>query len=153
MRHDVADKLPSPDFHHLDGTSGWTSGGTPEPSSLTVRLRTDVDTDALREHLARLWCEQGGRRRARSGVELSVVETCGRSPGERERDALRLLGLEAASRRDAASGVPLRATLVSVDARDHLLLLAAPAEGGGAMLRPILAGLRERYALDTLGAP
>jgi hypothetical protein len=152
MRHEVADGLPSPAFRQTDGAPDWPSVDTPGPSRCTVRLRADVDTDALREQLARLWREHGGRCRARSAVAMSVVETCGRSTGERERDAMRLLGLEAATRCDAGAGLPLRATLVSIEARYHLLQLTAPAEGGGAMLRPVLAGLRERYALDTLDA-
>jgi hypothetical protein len=152
MTHDVAaDAPPSPPFRPIDASPGGPQAARTEPSSLTLRLRGDVDADALREQLARLWRERGGRRRAGPGVVLSVVETCGCSPGERERDAMRLLGLEAACDPDAAHGVPLRATLVSVDARDHLLRLGAPARGG-AMLRPIVAALRERYQMDVPAA-
>ena len=98
-------------------------------ASVALRLREPVDAELLREQIAAPWPGRGTRRAAARRIELSVVETCGRTPDERERDALRLLRAEA----DAAGPMGLlRATLVRLSASEHLLLLTAvagPAEG------------------------
>jgi hypothetical protein len=93
-------------------------------ASLALRLPEPVDAELLREQIAALW-PRGGTRGTRSRrIELSVVETCGRTPDEREHDALRLLRAEADT--PGPMGL-LRATLVRLSASEHLLLLTAVA--------------------------
>jgi hypothetical protein len=114
------------------------------PPELLLRLPQSIDPDTLAAQLAALWRVATGRCPPAVRVEMSVVETCGRTRGERERDARRLLQAERGPRPRPGS---LRATLVSVDAHEHLLLLAA-ASGTGALttlvtelerLHPLLA--------------
>ncbi len=96
---------------------------TPDPAPvLALRIGAGVDADRLSDELGRAWRAAGASRRDAPGVAMSIVETCGRTPAERERDALRLLDEE---RRAAGPHGTLRATLVSLGAGDHLLLLAA----------------------------
>ena len=81
------------------------------------------------------------RPRAASRVELSVVEICGRSSADRERDALRLLRTET----PPGAGT-LRATLVSLGPLEHLLMLAAgeqPAADGALALLAAELGRRD----------
>jgi hypothetical protein len=87
---------------------------------IALRLSGQVDADALCDRLAGIWREVLRRSRAASRVELSVVEICGRSSADRERDALRLLRTETPPGAGA-----LRATLVSLGPLEHLLMLAA----------------------------
>jgi hypothetical protein len=139
----------------IDSRPAQQQGGFPEESAptpeigggaarLALRLHAGVDADRLESELARLWEETGPRRRGR-GVELSVVETCGRNPADRERDAMRLLRLEADRSASGSRTEPLRATLVSLDSADHLLLIAAPAACGAAVLSGLVAGLSRLY--------
>lgn len=119
---------------------------------LALRLHAGIDTDRLESELARLWQQRAGTRRNGSGVEMSVVETCGRNSIDRERDAMRLLRLEAEQPGTGNRGEPLRATLVSVDSADHLLLLAAPAACSAAVLCGLVAELARLYPFAALGA-
>jgi hypothetical protein len=146
MHNTVADTAAGPAARPPDPQPGWCPPERPDASHLTVRLKTALDVDALGEHLVRTWRRQGGRRRAGPVVELSVVETCGRNPAEREQDARRLLRLEARGCGRGAAGAALRATLVSLDSRDHLLLLAT--SDAGALLRPLVAELSLAYPLE-----
>ncbi|HYF60990.1 MAG TPA: hypothetical protein VEA81_18735 [Burkholderiaceae bacterium] len=115
------------------------------PSCRALRLRAGIDAQALGDEIERLWLETRGPHRS-SMVALSVVQTCGRSVDERERDALRLLRLEADGVDPAPSGARLLATLVSVDVAEHLLLLAA----APAALDALVARLSQRYPLAAL---
>lgn len=117
-----------------------------EAPRIALRLSGQVDADALCERLAGIWREVLRRPRAASRVELSVVEICGRSSGDRERDALRLLRTETPPGAGA-----LRATLVSLGPLEHLLMLAAgeqpTAVGPLAMLA---AELGHRYPMESV---
>ena len=86
-----------------------------------LRLSGAPDARSLGEELERTWIEARGAHRA-AAFALSLVETCGRTRAERERDARRLLRLEADVPGLASRG-RLRATLVGIDPQDHLLLL------------------------------
>jgi hypothetical protein len=116
--------------------------------ALALRLSAGVDVDRLAEEIARAWRAARPTRRDAADVALSVVETCGRTPGERERDALRVLRDE---RRAAGPRGTLRATLVSLGAREHLLLLAA-APGTTALqaLSAIAEDLERLYPVATV---
>ncbi len=117
-----------------------------EAPRIALRLSGQVDADALCERLAGIWREVLRRPRAATRVELSVVEICGRSSGDRERDALRLLRTETPPGAGA-----LRATLVSLGPLEHLLMLAAgeqpTAVGPLAMLA---AELGHRYPMESV---
>jgi hypothetical protein len=119
-----------------------------DASALALRLSAGVDVDRLAEEIGRAWRSAAPARRDAADVALSVVETCGRTPGERERDALRVLRDE---RRAAGSRGTLRATLVSLGAREHLLLLAA-APGTTALqaLSAIAEDLERLYPVATV---
>jgi hypothetical protein len=164
MRHSVAEALHRAASVEPAGPAGHAAGsGAPVPApaagasdgagsaGLTVRLAARIDVDALGEHLVRLWRQQGGGGRAGPVVELSVVETCGRSPAERERDALRVLQAESLEHARAPGTVPLRATLVSLGTHDHLLRLAVPADAA-ALLGRLVAHLSQAYPLDAAAA-
>ncbi|MCX7231546.1 MAG: hypothetical protein NTW15_21515 [Burkholderiales bacterium] len=113
---------------------------------IALRLSGQVDADALCERLAGIWREVLRRPRVASRVELSVVEICGRSSGDRERDALRLLRTETPPGAGA-----LRATLVSLGPLEHLLMLAAgeqPAAAGP--LARLAAELGHRYPMESV---
>jgi hypothetical protein len=116
--------------------------------SLALRVHAGIDPDRLADELGRVWRDAGGTRREAVGVALSVVETCGRDADERERDALRVLSDE---RRTASPRGTLRATLVSLGSREHLLLLAA-APGATALqaLSAIAEDLERLYPIATL---
>ena len=117
-----------------------------EAPRIALRLSGQVDADALCERLAGIWREVLRRPRAASRVELSVVEICGRSSGDRERDALRLLRTETPPGAGA-----LRATLVSLGPLEHLLMLAAgeqPAAAGP--LARLAAELGDRYPMESV---
>jgi hypothetical protein len=129
-----------------------------------LRLQAGVDVDLLAAQLRELCITASGPRgqahplggRRPTAVALSVVETCGRSRAARERDALRLVELES---RDAGDlqrcdnpREPLRATLVSVDTFDHLLLLDAPLARGRALLEAITTGLGQLYPVAALAS-
>ena len=58
---------------------------------------------------------------------------------------MRLLRLEADRSASGSRTEPLRATLVSLDSADHLLLIAAPAACGAAVLSGLVAGLSRLY--------
>jgi hypothetical protein len=118
---------------------------------LALRLHADVDTDLLETELSRLW-QAAGPRRCCCGVELSIVETCGRNPADRERDAMRLLRLEADQSGSGSRKEPLRATLVSLDLTDHLLLLAAPAACSAAVLSGLVAELSRLYPFASIAS-
>lgn len=115
---------------------------------VALRVSAEVDADVLVEDLAGLWRDALAHRRASSRVELSVVETCGRSAADRERDALRLLHAEVDGPPCAAA---LRATLVTLGAGEHLLLLAASAKLGQVGLAALVDGLGRRYRLSPVG--
>ena len=131
---------------------------------IALRLQAGVDVDLLAAQLRELCITESGPRgqahplggRRPTAVALSVVETCGRSRAARERDALRLVELES---RDAGDlqrcdnpREPLRATLVSVDTFDHLLLLDAPLARGRALLEAITAGLGQLYPVAAVAS-
>jgi hypothetical protein len=116
----------------------------PAPAThLALRIAPGPDADALGEQLPRLWRARAAPRRGARRIELSIVETCGRSREERERDALRLLQAEAAGAPWAGERDTLRATLVSVDTDEHLLLLAA---GSGAVAAGAVAAVVSELA-------
>jgi hypothetical protein len=115
---------------------------------LALRIGAGIDAERLGDELGRAWRASGGARRDAAGVAMSVVETFGRTPVERERDALRLLDDE---RRAAGLHGTLRATLVSLGARDHLLLLAAaPGVAAWQALRTIAEELGRHYPIATI---
>jgi hypothetical protein len=121
--------------------------------TMALRLSATLDPDLLREQLGVCWQASGGRRRDRSTFAMSVVESCARSRQARERDALRLLALEAADAPAFEGRDFLRATLVSLDAAEHLLLLAvAPKECTAALLRHLVDELARRYPVSTIDA-
>jgi hypothetical protein len=115
---------------------------------MALRLSAVIDADALVEDLARLWRDAPCRTRVASRVELSVVETCGRSAADRERDALRLLHAEADGPPCTAA---LRATLVTLAAGEHLLLLSASPKVGATGLVALADGLARRYPASPVG--
>ncbi len=115
-------------------------------SRIALRLSAHIDAEALCEQLAVLWRDALRRPRGGSGVELSIVEICGRSRGDRERDAIRLLRTET-----APTACALRATLVSLDPGEHLLMLAAAAHPGAvAPLAALVAELGRQYPTQSL---
>ncbi len=116
--------------------------------ALALRLSAGVDVDRLADELGHAWRAARGARRDTAGIALSVVETCGRTPDERERDALRVLRDECHATGPRGT---LRATLVSLGAREHLLLLAA-APGAAALgaLRSIAEDLERLYPIATI---
>jgi len=121
--------------------------------ALALRLSAPLDPDHLREHLAACWQATGGRRRDRSTFTLSVVESCARSRHARERDALRLLALEAANAPACDDRDRLRATLVSLEASEHLLLLSvAPKACTSALLRSLADELARRWPISVVAA-
>lgn len=119
-----------------------------ETPALALRLSTGIDPERLADDLGRAWRRLGGTRREAARVALSIVETCGRTAHERERDALRVLSDE---RRAASPRGTLRATLVSLGSREHLLLLAA-APGATALqaLSAIAEDLERLYPIATV---
>jgi hypothetical protein len=131
---------------------------------IALRLQAGVDVDLLAAQLRELCTTEPGPRgqahalggRRQTAVALSVVETCGRSRAARERDALRLVELESRDagdlQRSDSSREPLRATLVSVDTFDHLLLLDAPLARGRALLEAITTGLGLLYPVAALAS-
>lgn len=119
---DPIDAIRAGGTHAAEALRPIASRDDAAPVRVALRLAASIDAEALGDELARLWTERCALRRGAARVELSVVETCGRSPAERERDALRLLDAETRAVRPAGT---LRATLVSLGTRDHLLLLAA----------------------------
>jgi hypothetical protein len=113
---------------------------------IALRLSGQVDADALCDRLAGIWREVLRRPRAASRVELSVVEICGRSSADRERDALRLLRTETPPGAGA-----LRATLVSLGPLEHLLMLAAgEQQSPGGPLALLAAELGRRYEMESV---
>ena len=118
-------------------------------SVVALRIRTGVDADRLRDELRRSWRATGRPRHDDAAcVALSIVETCGRTPAERERDALRLLDDE---RRATGRRGTLRATLVALGAGEHLLLLAAsPGTGAPEPLSAIADDLGRRYPVTPV---
>ena len=122
----------------------WQAAADPGPHGL-VRLGEVPDVDALGEVLSCAWRTATGARRGGARLMLSVVETCGRSGPEREEDALRLLRAESATPRARGE---LRATLVRIDERAHLLLLSA-AHDAQAALDELAAMLARRHPPAT----
>lgn len=135
-------------MHLLDTVTSQQSPAAPDPGTagppgaacLLLRLRTATDPDALADQLSRLCRQLPGGRRAAPAMAVSVVQTCGRSAAERERDALRLLETEARATRCATSRPTVRATLVSIGADEHLLLLAVAPDAAMERLLATLAG-------------
>jgi hypothetical protein len=116
--------------------------------ALALRLSAGVDVDRLAEELGHAWRAVRGARRDAAGIALSVVETCGRTADERERDALRVLRDE---RHAAGPRGTLRATLVSLGAGEHLLLLAsAPGATALQALASIAEDLERLYPIATI---
>jgi hypothetical protein len=136
-----------PSIAHRPPSGPRTVAGDDTPA-LALRLSTGVDPERLADELGRAWRSLGSARREAAGVALSIVETCGRSADERERDALRVLSDE---RRAASPRGTLRATLVSLGSREHLLLLAA-APGATALqaLAAIAEDLERLYPIATV---
>jgi hypothetical protein len=128
--------------------SGPRTVARDDTPALALRLSTGIDPERLAEELGRAWRSLGGTRRDAVGVALSIVETCGRDADERERDALRVLSDEC---RAANPRGTLRATLVSLGSREHLLLLAA-APGATALqaLSAIVEDLERLYPIATV---
>lgn len=142
--------------HHLPTSASSVS------HRIALRLQAGVDVDLLAAQLRELCSTEPGPRgqahalggSRQTAVALSVVETCGRSRAARERDALRLVELES---RDACDlqrcdspHEPLRATLVSVDTFEHLLLLDMPLARGRALLEAVTTGLGLLYPVAAL---
>jgi hypothetical protein len=120
--------------------------------ALALRLAGPVDADLLHEQLRRWWQAAVRRRPGAAAVALSRVESCARSRCEREHDALRLLRLEADAGVPGESRDGLRATLVSVDAAEHLLLLAVdPDAQSAAGLPAVCSALERQYRVEPLG--
>ena len=116
--------------------------------ALRIGAAAGVDAQRLSDELGRAWRARGGTRRDAPGVAMSIVETCGRTAADRERDALRLLDEE---RRAAGPQGTLRATLVSLGAGDHLLLLAAaPGAAPPQALTTIVEDLGRMYPIATV---
>jgi hypothetical protein len=136
-----------PSIAHRPPSGPRTVAGDDTPA-LALRLSTGVDPERLADELGRAWRSLGSARREAAGVALSTVETCGRSAEERERDALRVLSDE---RRTASPRGTLRATLVCLGSREHLLLLAA-APGATALqaLAAIVEDLERLYPIATV---
>lgn len=125
----------------------------PAGHALALRLCAPVDADLLHDQLRRWWQPPSCRRRGVAAVVLSVVESCARSRRERELDALRLLMLEAEAeadpRREPRDG--LRATLVILDASEHLLLLAVdPGASAAAGLPELSSALARHYPVEPV---
>jgi hypothetical protein len=144
--------------HHPPSSAAFAS------HRIALRLQAGVDADLLVAQLRELCTAEPGPagrtpplgRSRQTAVALSVVETCGRSRAARERDAFRLFETESREcgdlpRTDDARE-PLRATLVSLDAFDHLLLLNAPLASGRALLETITAGLGLLYPVAALAS-
>jgi hypothetical protein len=134
----IARPAPAPPRHAPAGSA----------PALALRIGAGVDPDRLGVELRRAWRDAGGTRRDATGVALSIVESCGRTPTERERDALRLLDDE---RRAAGPHGTLRATLVGLRPAEHLLLLAlAPGAAAPQALPAIAEALARRYPVATV---
>lgn len=118
----------------------------PAGHALALRLHASIDAEQLREQLRRWWQPPTCRRRSTPSVMLSVVETCARSRQDRERDALKLLRLEADAHPRGEPHEGLRATLVSLDATEHLLLLVVdPGAASAAGLPALSSALAHHY--------
>lgn len=145
-----------PTRHHLPASASSVS------HRIALRLQAGVDVDLLAAQLRELCTTEPGPRgqahalggSRQTAVALSVVETFGRSRAERERDALRLVELESRDACDLPRAdsprEPLRATLVSVDTFEHLLLLHAPLARGRALLEAVTTGLGLLYPVAAL---
>jgi hypothetical protein len=147
-------------MHVLDTIPRGTNAPDPDseqpPAACRLlRLRTGTDADTLREQLSQL-CRQlpgGGRAAPAMAMAVSVVETCGPSAADRERDALRVLDAEARTPGSAAPRRMLRATLVSVAPDEHLLLLAvAPDTAMQRLLSMLVGELSRLYPAAALRA-
>jgi len=146
MNSGVLDLRPRP-----PGRPNPSAGARADTGTIALRLSAALDPDLLQEQLAACWQSSGGRRRDRSTVAMSVVESCARSRQARERDALRLLALEAADAPCPDGRDFLRATLVSLDTAEHLLLLSiAPNECTAARLRYLADELARRYPVSAI---
>lgn len=146
----VRDRIPPPDTApapHPDARSA------PAAACFILRLRTGADADALGEQLSGLCRQLPGGRRAAPVMALSVVETCGRSPADRERDALRLIDAEARAACPNTLRPTVRATLVSIGPDEHLLLLAvAPVTAMERLLATLVGELSRLYPAASLRA-
>jgi len=140
------------------------SSAAPASHRIALRLQAGVDADLLAAQLRELCTAEPNRsgqppplgRSRETAVALSVVETCGRSRAERERDAYRLVEIESRDcadlQRSDSPREPLRATLVSVDTFDHFLLLDSPLARGRALLEAITTGLGLLYPVAALAS-
>lgn len=134
---------PRPSTAHYSVTG--SPGG--QCASLALRVGVSIDLDALTADLRRLWLARSDSNRRQSKVEFSVVEPCAGTRAERERDAMRLLELESAAHRGGGLAMSLRATLVTLDPDDHLLLVAAPASTSTSSLHALVDELAALHPL------
>lgn len=112
--------------------------------------RLSVDIDTLGQQLRQWWVTQTAGVRRPVRVEVSCVESCAETRHERERDARRLIELEGDAHRAGGLSQSLRATLVSLDPGEYLLLLAAPAAASAATLAGLVEELSQHYRLSPL---
>lgn len=120
------------------------------PDRVALRV-TGPQASAFPEALPALWRAVTGGRAARARIELSVVETCGRSCDDRQRDALRLLQAEADTVAGTRSRAALRATVVRIDAREQWVMLAAhPDRDTRDAVDRLVAELAGRYRGEPL---
>jgi len=112
--------------------------------------RAGVDIDTLGQQLRASWIARTAGVRRPVRVEVSCVESCAETRQERERDARRLIELESDAHRGGGLAQSLRATLVSLDPGEYLLLLAAPAAASAATLAGLIDELAKHYRLSPV---
>ena len=130
--------------------AGLLSDRSAPATAVAMRL-TGVDADALAEELVGLWQGAVGRHRPALRVDVSLVETCGRSGAERERDARRLLRAEVDEAAACACGCAMRATLVRLEPLEQMVLLTcAPDVRALDALGRIAEELARRHTAEAL---
>lgn len=130
--------------------AGFPSVPAEPATSVAMRL-TGIDADTLAARLVGLWQGAVGDRRPGLRIDVSLVETCGRSGAEREHDARRLLRAEATGVSACACGCAMRATLVRLEPMEHLVLLAcAPDVRAREGLSRVSEELARRHAAEAI---
>jgi hypothetical protein len=130
--------------------AGFLPGPATPARAVAMRL-TGVDADALAAELVGLWQGAVGGHRQALRIDVSLVETCGRSGADRERDARRLLRAEVDEAAACACGCAMRATLVRLEPLEHLVLLAcAPDVRALDALGRVGHELTRRHAAEAL---